>query len=155
MLPIRDYQLFTPNVLSNFFDKEWSDFGKNTTPSLNVIESSKDYKIELAAPGSTKEDFNLNIEEGNVLVIKMEKKTESKEEAPVEGKKATNKDNTEQVRYLRRDFSYTKFQQSLILPDDANIDKLSATVKNGVLTIDVAKYNENEKPTPSRQIAIN
>ena len=36
--------------------------------------------MELAAPGMTKDDFNVRIDEDNNLVISMEKKTENKEE---------------------------------------------------------------------------
>ena len=57
-----------------------------TAPAINVIESDKDYKVEVAAPGMTKEDFKIHINEDNDLVISMEKKTESTE-GDKEGKK--------------------------------------------------------------------
>ena len=52
----------------------------STAPAINVIESEKDYKIELAAPGMTKEDFNVRIDDDNCLVVSMEKKNENKDE---------------------------------------------------------------------------
>lgn len=99
-------------------------------PAINVIESDKDYKVEVAAPGMTKEDFKIHINEDNDLVISMEKKTESTE-GDKEGKKES--------RYLRREFSYSKFQQTLILPDDVDKDKIDAKVNDGVLTIEPAE----------------
>ena len=47
-----------------------------TAPAINVLETEKEYKVELAAPGMTKDDFNVRIDEDNNLVISMEKKTE-------------------------------------------------------------------------------
>lgn len=100
---------------NDFFDNDWMVKANATAPAINVIESDKDYKVEVAAPGMTKEDFKIHINEDNDLVISMEKKTESTE-GDKEGKKES--------RYLRREFSYSKFQQTLILPDDVDKDKL-------------------------------
>ena len=92
-----------------------------TAPAINVFETAKEYKVELAAPGMTKEDFNVHIDEENNLVISMEKKTESKEE--------NNKDEKKEGRYLRREFSYTKFQQTMILPDDVDKENNARPLK--------------------------
>ena len=104
-----------------------------TAPAINVIESDKDYKVEVAAPGMTKEDFNIHLSEDNELVISMEKKNETKEE---------DKGNK---KYLRREFSYSKFQQALILPDDVEKDKINANVTDGVLTIELPNVLRKRK----------
>ena len=78
-------------------------------------------------------------DEGN-LIIKMEQKQEHKEE-------------DKSVRYLRREFSYSKYEQTLILPDDVKKDAISAKVEHGVLTIELPKVVE-EKVKVSRQIEI-
>ena len=113
-----------------------------TAPAINVIESDKDYKVEVAAPGMTKEDFNIHLSEDNELVISMEKKTENKEE------------DKENKKYLRREFSYTKFQQALVLPDDVEKEKISANVTNGVLTIELPKRTPEEKAKINKVIEI-
>ena len=110
-------------------------------PAINVFETEKEYKVELAAPGMTKEDFNVHIDEENNLVISMEKKTENKEEK-------------KEGRYLRREFSYSKFQQTMILPDDVDKEKISAQVENGVLNIDLPKFSEQEKEKAKRFIDV-
>ena len=103
----RNYnQEWLPSIFNDFFDNDWMVKANATAPAINVIESDKDYKVEVAAPGMTKEDFNIHLSEDNELVISMEKKTENKEE------------DKENKKYLRREFSYTKFQQALVLPDD-------------------------------------
>ena len=113
-----------------------------TAPAINVVESDKDYKVEVAVPGMTKNDFNIHLGEDNELVISMEKKSENNEK---------DKDNK---KYLRREFSYSKFQQSLYLPDNVDKDKISANVADGVLTIDLPKYSQEEKAKVNRVIEI-
>ena len=129
MMPVRRTQNWLPSIFNDFFDNDWMERANATAPAINVIESENDYKIELAAPGMTKKDFNVHIDEDNNLVIAMEKKEQKKEE----------KKNS---RYLRREFSYSKFQQTMILPNDVEKDKITAQVEDGVLTVDIPKRNE-------------
>ena len=121
MMPVRRNQTWLPSIFNDFFDNEWMEKTNATAPAINVTENDKEYNVEVAAPGMTKEDFNIHIDEENNLVITMEKKNDKKEE---DGK-----------RYLRREFSYTKFQQAMILPEDVEKEKISASVNNGVLDI--------------------
>ena len=138
MMPVRRTQNWLPSIFNDFFDNEWMAKANATAPAINVIESDK---VEVAAPGMTKEDFNIRIDEDNNLVISMEKKVENKEE---------KKDG----RYLRREFSYSKFQQTMILPDNVDKEKIAAQVENGVLTIDLPKLSEEEIKKPERTIEI-
>ena len=140
-MPVRRTQNWLPSIFNDFFDNEWMAKANATAPAINVIESEKEYKVEVAAPGMTKEDFNIRIDEDNNLVISMEKKVENKEE---------KKDG----RYLRREFSYSKFQQTMILPDNVVKEKIAAHVENGVLTIDLPKLSEEEIKKPERTIEI-
>ena len=139
----RNYnQEWLPSIFNDFFDNEWMAKANATAPAINVIESDKDYKVEVAAPGMTKDDFNIHLSEDNELVISMEKKNETKEE------------DKENKKYLRREFSYSKFQQSLVLPDDVEKDKIGAAVNNGVLTIDLPKRQPEEEAKVNRSIEI-
>ncbi len=140
-MPVRRTQNWLPSIFNDFFDNEWMVKANATAPAINVIESEKDYKVEVAAPGMTKDDFNIRIDEDNNLVISMEKKAE-------------NKDEKKDGRYLRREFSYTKFQQTMILPDNVDKEKISAQVENGVLAIDLPKLSEEDIKKPQRTIEI-
>lgn len=133
MMPTRKYynQNWLPSIFNDFFDNNWMEKANATAPAINVVESDKDYKVEVAVPGMTKEDFNIHLGDENELVISMEKKVENED-----------KDNK---KYLRREFSYTKFQQSLYLPDNVDKEKITANVANGVLTIELPKYSQEEK----------
>ena len=139
----RNYsQEWLPSIFNDFFDNDWMVKANATAPAINVIESDKDYKVEVAAPGMTKEDFNIHLSEDNELVISMEKKTE------------TNEEDKQNKKYLRREFSYTKFQQALVLPDDVEKDKINANVTNGVLTIELPKRTPEEKAKINKVIEI-
>ena len=144
MMPIRKYnnQNWLPSIFNDFFDNDWMVKDNATAPAINVIENEKDYKVEVAAPGMTKDDFNIHLSEDNELVITMEKKNETKEE------------DKENKKYLRREFSYSKFQQAFVLPEDVEKDKISANVTDGVLTIELPKRTPEEKAKINRVIEI-
>ena len=142
MMPTRKYynQNWLPSIFNDFFDNNWMEKANATAPAINVVESDKDYKVEVAVPGMTKEDFNIHLGDENELVISMEKKVENEDK--------------ENKKYLRREFSYTKFQQSLYLPDNVDKEKITANVANGVLTIELPKYSHEEKAKINRVIEI-
>ena len=134
-------QTWLPDIFNDFFDTDWMDRMNATAPAINVLENEKSYELELAAPGMTKEDFKVHINDEGNLVIEMEKKTDEKQEK-------------KHGHYLRREFSYSKFQQTMILPDDVEKDKISATVEHGVLTIDLPKMTQEEVKKAERHIDI-
>lgn len=140
-MPIRRNQNWLPSIFNDFFDNDWMEKANATAPAINVLENEKEYKVELAAPGMTKEDFDVHIDEENNLVISMEKKNEKKEDE-------------KNGRYLRREFSYSKFQQTMTLPEDVDKEKISATVNNGVLDIELPKLVKEELPKQKRVIEI-
>ena len=145
MMPVRRTQGWLPGILDDFFGNEWVDKTSSTAPAVNVIETDKEYKVEIAAPGLTRDDFKIDINEDNELTVSMEKKVEKNEVSEKEGKKHT---------YLRREFSYSSFRQRMILPDNVNVDNIDAKMENGVLTIDIPKKTEEEKRKNMRQIDI-
>ena len=143
MMPTRkNYnQNWLPSIFNDFFDNDWMVKANSTAPAINVIESEKEYKVELAAPGMTKEDFHVQLADDNTLTISMEKKNENE-----------NKDDSK--KYLRREFSYSKFEQAMVIPDDVEKEKINASVNDGVLTIDLPKKTNEEKAQASKVIEI-
>lgn len=133
----RNYpQYWIPSVFNEIFDNNWMIRANSTAPSVNVLEDDKAFKVEVAAPGMTKDDFSIRLNENGDLVINMEKKVTSEE---------GDKDKPAK-KYLRREFSYTKFQQTLALPDNVEKEKISASVKDGILSIELPKFAEEPKP---------
>jgi HSP20 family protein len=140
MMPMMRTNSWIPTVFNDLFYNDLMPKANQTEPAINVKESDKAYTVELAAPGMKKEDFNVHIDDEGNLVVKLESKQDHKEE-------------DKNTRYLRREFSYTKFEQTLILPDDVKKDAISAKVENGVLTVELPKVVE-EKVKLSRKIDI-
>ena len=80
MTPVRRNQnSWLPSIFNDFFDGQWLDRHNTTAPAVNIIESETCYKVEIAAPGMTKEDFKVHLNEDNELLITLEKKSEPKE----------------------------------------------------------------------------
>uniref|UniRef100_A0AB33J6S4 Hsp20/alpha crystallin family protein n=1 Tax=Prevotella sp. GTC17260 TaxID=3236796 RepID=A0AB33J6S4_9BACT len=127
-----------PVVFNDFFNNVDMPKANATAPAINVKESDVRYTVELAAPGLRKEDFDVNINADGDLTIKMENKRNVKEE---------------KEHYLRREFSYAKYEQTLILPEDVDKEKIAARVNDGVLTVDLPKVKHEEQKI-ARQIEI-
>ena len=142
MLPVRrTADSWLPDIFNDFFDNSWMERTNYTAPVINVIENEKEYEVELAAPGLTKEDFQIHVDNEGNLQIAMEKKTE-------------NKEDKKHGRYLRREFSYEKFAQTLLLPDDVDQEKIQAKMENGVLNVHLPKREKSQKPEKVKQITI-
>ena len=165
MLVKRNGQQWLPSIFNDFFNSDILVRNSSTAPAINVFETEKEYKVEVAAAGMCKDDFKIHIDSENDLTITMEKgcncctengeyKDDKKcDEHKCEEKKEEKKH--EQGRFLRREFSYTKFQQTLVLPDDIEASKIEAKVTDGVLCIKIPKKNKPEEKSISRDIAIN
>ena len=142
MLLARRNQNWLPDVFNTLFDTDIMPKFNATAPAINVIEKEKEYDVELAAPGMTKDDFKVTLDEEDNLVVALEKKEETTDE------------NTETGHYLRREFSYTKFHQTLLLPDDVDREKIGASVENGVLTVVLPKKSTQELKKEAKVIEI-
>jgi HSP20 family protein len=125
--------LFNDDFLNNFFDSR----SGNTVPAVNIVEGKNDFKIEVAAPGLEKGDFKINVE-NDMLIVSADK----------EAKKENNDE-----KFIRREFSFTSFKRAFSLPEDVDAEKISASHKEGVLTISIPK-KEEKKAAPSRAIEI-
>ena len=80
MVPVRRTQTWLPDIFNDFFDNTWMEKTNATAPAINIRETETNYEIEVAAPGMTREDFTIKIENNNQLVVSMEKKHEQKED---------------------------------------------------------------------------
>lgn len=139
----RNQNSWLPGIFNDFLGSDWLEHRNATAPAVNIIETADAYRVEVAAPGMTREDFKVNINEDNELIISMEKKSEQKEE-----------DKKHKGTYLRREFSYTQYQQRLLLPDNIERDKISACVENGVMSIEIPKKKAAETTPAARQIEV-
>ena len=141
MLPIMNRNSWLPEVFNDLFENDFTPRNVSTAPAINVKETQTAYTVELAAPGLKKEDFMVNINAEGNLVVKMEQHDEKKDE-------------DKNSHYLRREFSYSSYQRSFIIPEEVDTEKIQASMKDGVLTVCLPKKEAKEKVPASRQIEI-
>jgi HSP20 family protein len=130
----------TAPYFNNVFDSLFSEaLNKNLTvnkvPGVNILETEQDYKIELAAPGLVKEDFQINLKKDtlSVWVEKKEIETEVKKD------------------YTRKEFEYSSFARSFVLPESVNADSITAEYVNGILNITIGK---DDAKSQSKEIKV-
>ncbi len=124
---------------SDFFMEPNQFFGHHLNePKVNIIESEDQFNIELAAPGYTKSEFKIEVE-NNVLTIAIEKE---------------DSDETTNKNYTQREFSFGSFSRSFRLPKGKIKDnEISAEYNNGILNVALPKAEE-AKPKPKRFVEI-
>jgi HSP20 family protein len=115
-----------------------------------VIEDENKYCIEIAAPGMSKDDFKVHVNKDGNLVIEMEKKEKDEKKECEDGKCCDAKN----IRYIRREFSCTKFRQTLLLPENAERDEIKARAENGILHICIPKMVKPKTEEEKREIEI-
>jgi len=134
-----------PSVLDDMFKTDW--LGENSSrgtigtriPAVNIQETEENFMLALAAPGKTKKDFNIELD-NNVLTISSEER-EEKTSSDANG------------RFTRKEFNYNNFKRAFSLPETVESDKISAAYKNGVLEINLPK-KEEAKQQAKRMIEI-
>ncbi|MDD7709524.1 MAG: Hsp20/alpha crystallin family protein [Prevotella sp.] len=130
-----------PTMFDDFFNNDWMPKMKATAPAVNVKEDAKAYVMELAVPGIKKEYCRVCINNEGNLEVTIENKME-------------HKDEDKKEHYLRREFSYSNYQQVYVLPEDVEKDHVTAAVENGVLAITMPKKTKEEEKKALRQIEI-
>lgn len=147
--------MWLPSLFNDFLREEWPAIqNAHATPAINVLEDEHAYHIEIAAPGMTKDDVQLHVTNQNELVIKVEKKEEKGDkdcECGCDEKKEEAKCN---CKYLRREFSYSRFEQTLTLPENVDKEAISAKVTDGILRIALPKLDPTVHKNPARVINI-
>lgn len=102
----------------------------NRVPAVNIIESDDDFILEVAAPGISKENFNIELD-NDVLTISSNVKSDTEEK----------KD-----KYTRREFVYGVFKRAFTLPESADVNNIGAAYENGVLLVTIPKKEEAKAP---------
>jgi HSP20 family protein len=139
MLPTITRRGYNP-FLSNLFDDDFFPVLSNRTssmPAVNIRENEKNFTLDLAIPGMDKKDLKIDINE-DVLTISSETSNETED----------NSDG-----YKRKEFSYSSFCRSFYLPENVNKEKIAASYKDGILSVELPKQEE-EKSKISKQIKI-
>ena len=141
MLPVMNSNSWFPTMFDEFFNNDWMPKMKATAPAINVRENSSEYTMEFAVPGIKKEFCRVNLNSDGNLEVTIENKMEHKEENKKE-------------HYLRREFSYSNYQQVYVLPEDVKKEGIAAKVEHGVLTISMPRVTKDDVKQIQRQIEI-
>ncbi|MCM4159373.1 Hsp20/alpha crystallin family protein [Antarcticibacterium flavum] len=134
-----------PSVFDDMFKTDWLGGTTNVNsigtsiPAVNIHESDENFLVAVAAPGKSREDFKIELD-NDVLTISSEEKKE-------------NEPSEKNGRYTRREFSYSTFKRAFSLPETVDNEKISASYNNGVLEINLPK-REEAKVQPKRMIEI-
>jgi HSP20 family protein len=138
---------FTNLITSDFFDMEnffddrfwnrdliedrfWN--GRKGEPALNIKEKDDHFEIELAAPGFSKKDFEITLDEGYLNI----------------SAKKTTKEEEKEENYTRKEFSYNAFERSLLLPENVKEEEIKAKYNDGILSFKLTKKEMVVKAKP-------
>lgn len=133
-------QFFAPE-LQNLFGTD----SQSQTPPVNIVEYEKNFTIEVAAPGLTKEDFKIDLN-NEILNISSEKN-------PSTNAQDDKKDETQKPNYLKKEFSYSSFKRSFKVTDKIETSEIAASYENGVLKVILPKKEKSNEET-SKTITI-
>lgn len=130
------------NFLKNFMDMD-SFFGKfmdkwwdTAAPAVNICEKENQYEMEVVIPGFSKDDIKIDVE-NNIMTIKAEARQETTEE---------------KKEYSRKEYNFSSFSQTYRLPDNVKDNEISATHKDGILTLVLPKSNQQVVASKSIEI---
>jgi HSP20 family protein len=128
------------NELLNEFPVTARSFGQDLLafPQTNIHETPEAYHLELNAPGRTKEDFKILVEQG-LLTVSFDKKEETAQ--------------TEGYKTIRREFEFRSFKRSFSVDEKINVEGIQAKYENGVLKVLLPKKEESKQSTKQINIA--
>ena len=132
----RQNPMFTSLIDDLFHNQDWNHISTNI-PATNIVEADDHFDIQLAVPGKKKSDFTIEFEE-SILTISSETET-----------KYAEKEGT----FTRKEFGCNSFKRSFSVPETVSADKISASYKDGILTVSLPKKTE-ALPQPKKLISI-
>ena len=125
------------HFLDSFFESPLIPFSGdpvlNKLPLVDVQETDDTYLVEAELPGFDEKQIKVHVEGGKLSIESS--KDETKEE----------KKDEKNGSYLVRERRTRSFSRSFTLPENADTDSVSAVFKNGVLSLEIKKRNENPK----------
>lgn len=136
MALVRFQPVPSQHLLSNFFNR-LPEVAGVTQPVVNILETPAGFRLEVAAPGLSKEDFNIKLEK-NLLTVSAVKQTGQAENG---------------LKFHRREFAYGSFERVFRLPDSVDAEKVEAKFHNGILYIELQKKAELQPVTKSIEVA--
>ena len=139
---LRDMNNWLDNDFDDMLNTSWMPRMNVTAPAINVKENDKEYEVELAAPGTTKDDFKVNVDKDGNLTISAAKGLDQEEQEKKTG------------RYIRRERYAGACERSFYVGEDLNVDDIKAEFKHGILKLFVPKKEEKPAVEEKKYISI-
>lgn len=137
---VRKTNPWFPSLLDEFITRDLGvDLASRSqaVPAVNISETDTAFSLALAAPGKTRKDFQIELDE-HILTISSDSNTEHE---------------SSHENFTRKEFSYESFQRSFRLPDTVNTQAIKASYKEGILTVELPKLKE-AIPEPKKTIEV-
>jgi len=132
---VRKNNNWFPSLMDELFLENKLDvpnYENFSIPAVNIQEKNTNFVVQLAVPGLSKENFNIEVE-NEILKISAEVASENEE------------NNTEnETKFTRKEFNFSSFRRSFTLPENVNVEDVNATYNNGVLEITLPKKEEEK-----------
>ena len=134
LVPRKHFDLFDDFFDDGFFNKQEKSLMKT-----DIRETNDKYIIDIDLPGFSKENINLSLNKGYLEIsAKVDKENNSNEEE----------------KYVRRERFYGECSRSFYVGEDITEEDINAEFKDGILKIEVPKYDEENKSEETKQIEI-
>lgn len=125
------------NLIDRFFNESLARTGGSTfVPQVDILETEKAFELQVAAPGLSKEDFKIDLND-NVLTVSGERKL---------------KNEKKEKNFYSLETNYGSFSRSFSLPENIDSTKISAAYNNGILELTIPK---DEKKVLKTSIQVN
>ncbi|MCQ2582630.1 MAG: Hsp20 family protein [Treponema sp.] len=124
------------SLFNDFLDAAPATYYRNAyySPKVDVKDEENGYTLEMELPGRTENDVNIELDKENLTIA-----------SKTECTKSEKKDKKE--NYILKERTTCDFKRKFTLPADVDSETITASFKNGILTINMQK-----KPIPSPKV---
>lgn len=126
------------SLFDDFFNRVYEEEGSDENfraMAIDIVEHDKEFEILANLPGLSKEDVKISVHENQLIV-----------------EASCNESKEERKGTVYRCERYSgNYRRTMLLPENADVAKISAKMENGVLRLMIPK----KEPTPMKEIAIN
>lgn len=136
MNTVKNNNVWLPSLLEGLLTEnrlDVSNYENFSTPPVNIKEKSTNFVIEIAIPGYSKSDFQIEVEE-NTLKVSSKLSEET----------ATEDTNKDKIKYTRKEFALRSFTRDFKLPKTIDVDDIQANYEAGILSISLPKREEQK-----------
>jgi HSP20 family protein len=125
------------NAMDALLKDDFQAHFQNTYPAVNILENTTHFDVIVNAPGLSKDEFKISVE-NDLMTIGYDHKEVPSEVEP---------------KFIKKEFSVKSFKRSFTLNENLNVDEISAKYENGLLTVSIPK--KEVKETSTKNIVIN